>query len=75
MGETSTCNLSDLVLNRCPLGCDGKCAGVWIKEITNHRIICRCGCKHRTLARVWDPATNAITRSSSSSEETKENEF
>jgi hypothetical protein len=73
MGKIQTDNLSDLVLNRCPLGCRN-CTGAWINETTNHRIVCKCVCNHKeTLARVWDPEANALVESSSSSEGTKEN--
>ena len=34
--------LPDLILNVCPLGCDGKCRKVWINEETGHRIVCTC---------------------------------
>ena len=74
MGKIQIGDLSDLVLNHCPLGCDGDCARIWINEITNHKIICKCECKHKeTLAEVWDPIAN-VTDGSSSSGETEEND-
>ncbi|MGH9982637.1 MAG: hypothetical protein ACRD8W_01625 [Nitrososphaeraceae archaeon] len=73
MSKTSNDSLSDLVLNRCPLGC-ANCTGIWINQITNHRIVCKCECKHKkTLAQVWDPEANAIVESSSSPVGTEEN--
>jgi hypothetical protein len=71
MVNTQIGDLSDLVLNRCPLGCRN-CAEVWINETTNHRIVCKCVCKHKeTLARTWEPQANA--ESSLSPEKTEEN--
>jgi hypothetical protein len=40
-------DLQDLILKNCPLGCDGNCAGIWVNQITGHRIACMCeNCKH-----------------------------
>lgn len=51
-----------LVLNRYPLGCRN-CRKTWINEITGHRIICQCKCKHNmTLAHVSKPRANVIER-------------
>jgi Zn ribbon nucleic-acid-binding protein len=58
--------LPDLIVNTCPLGCDRKCAEIWINETIGHRIICDCiKCGHnnkkcKTLAEVVGPETNAI---------------
>ena len=58
--------LPDLIVNICPLGCDGKCAEIWINETIGHKIICNCiKCGHnnkkdKALAEVVGPETNAI---------------
>ena len=55
--------LPDLIISTCPLGCNKKCAEVWINDSIEHRIICKCACKnhkkHRTLVEVEGPETNA----------------
>ena len=64
MGTTSADHISDLILNVCPLGCDGKCEGIWYNEITGHRIICKCTCEHKRIASlVEEPETDAIQES------------
>jgi hypothetical protein len=66
--------LSNLVVYRCPLGCDGNCAGVWINDITGYRIVCKCKCKHNeTLAKDSKPDANVIKETPSSQEETQGN--
>ena len=66
--------LKDLIVMICPFGCNRKCEGIWMNEITGHRIICNCRCKHKeTLARVWDPEANVIEEISSSQERAQEN--
>ncbi|HZI70843.1 MAG TPA: hypothetical protein VFD60_06745 [Nitrososphaeraceae archaeon] len=40
--------LPDLVVNICPLGCNGACAKIWTNENTEHRIICNCECHKKT---------------------------
>jgi hypothetical protein len=58
--------LPDLIVNTCPLGCDLKCAEIWINETIGHRIICACiKCGHNnnnnkceTLAEVGGSETN-----------------
>jgi hypothetical protein len=58
-------NLQDLILEACPLGCNGKCSEVWINEIIAHRIMCKCtkGCHNKKGKAlevvVGSPATNA----------------
>ena len=43
-------NLHDLILENCPLGCDGKCSEVWVNQITGHRIVCICEiCEHTKI--------------------------
>ena len=34
--------LPDLIVNLCPLGCDGKCVKIWNNQKIHHRIICIC---------------------------------
>ena len=42
---TST-QITDLYINECPMGC-GNCAGIYVNEITGHRIVCQCrACDH-----------------------------
>jgi len=59
--------LPDLIVNICPLGCDRKCAEIWINETIGHKIICNCiKCGHnnkkcKALAEVMGPETNART--------------
>jgi hypothetical protein len=66
--------LPDLVVNICPLGCDGKCAEIWINEAIGHRIICDCiKCGHNnkkceTLGEIREPETNAIHNVQSNSQ-------
>ena len=38
--------IPDLIVKICPLGCDTKCAEIWINETIGHRIICKCTCGH-----------------------------
>jgi Zn ribbon nucleic-acid-binding protein len=68
--------LPDLIVNICPLGCDGKCAEIWINDAIDHRIICDClKCGHNnnkkceTLAEVERPVANAIHNAQSNSQE------
>jgi hypothetical protein len=56
--------LSDLIVIRCPLGCDSMCAQIWRNEVTGHRIICKCSCGHKRVASlVEEPETDAIQQS------------
>jgi hypothetical protein len=42
-------SIPDLVVNICPLGCDGTCARIWINESIGHKIICNCQCGHKKI--------------------------
>lgn len=56
--------LPDLIVDCCPLGCDSVCAQIWRNEVTGHRIICKCSCKHKGIASlVEEPKTDAIQQS------------
>lgn len=66
MDTLSPPELPDLIVNRCPLGCDRICAQSWSNEVTRHRIICKCSCKHmskRIASLVEKPKANAIQES------------
>jgi hypothetical protein len=69
----------DLIVNICPLGCNGKCAEIWINETIGHRIICDCiKCGHnkkrylnkemKALGSVVGPVANAIHNIQSNSQ-------
>jgi hypothetical protein len=70
--------LPDLIVNICPLGCDRKCAEIWINETIGHKIICNCiKCGHdnkkcKALAEAVGPETNA--RTSLTQEATQDND-
>jgi Zn ribbon nucleic-acid-binding protein len=73
--------LPDLIVNICPLGCDGKCAEIWINETIGHKIICNCikcghnnNKKYQVLASVVDPLANTIQDIKSFSQGVKEND-
>lgn len=64
--------LPDLIVNICPLGCDRKCARIWINETINHRVICKCPCGHKkrvALQLVGEPEARATQEIPSSSQE------
>jgi hypothetical protein len=64
--------LPDLIVNSCPLGCDRKCARIWINETIDHKIICKCPCGHKkqvALQLVEGPEDRATQDISSSSQE------
>lgn len=64
MNKLSATELPDLIVNRCPLGCDCVCAQIWRNEVTEHRIICKCSCEHKRIASlVEEPETDAIQES------------
>lgn len=63
MPYNSTVTIPDLKLKTCPLGCDNKCLRVWINEITGHKIICKCECKHKIASSVEEPEADAIQQS------------
>jgi hypothetical protein len=53
--------LPDLIVNCCPLGCNGVCIRIWRNEITGHRIVCRCNCEHKRIASpVEEPKADTI---------------
>jgi hypothetical protein len=44
--KPSRTHVPDLFTNECPVGC-GNCAGVYVNEVTGHRIVCHCrACGH-----------------------------
>ncbi len=45
MNSLTKSNLTDLVVDSCPQGCDN-CSGLYINELTGHKIVCHCTC-HR----------------------------
>ena len=64
MNKLSATELPDLIVNSCPLGCDSVCTRIWRNEITGHKIICGCSCKHKRIASlVEEPETDAIQKS------------
>lgn len=52
MSRSSEIDALDLIVNRCPLGCNRQCARIWINQNTGHRIICKCKCRHKNQAGV-----------------------
>jgi len=50
MNKLSVTELPDFIVNSCPLGCNSICARIWRNEVTGHRIICKCSCKHMRIA-------------------------
>ncbi len=68
--EQNEQNLLDIVLEVCPLGCNGKCSQIWINEIIGHRIVCKCTkCDHDKREKVLD----VIVGSASSNSHTTRN--
>lgn len=60
MSRSSEIDNLNLIVRICPFGCNGKCARIWINQITGHKIICICKCRHKIkqVLEVVEPDTN-----------------
>jgi hypothetical protein len=68
--EQNEHNLSDIILEVCPLGCNRKCSELWINEIIRHRIVCKCtNCNHDKK----EKASEVVVGSASSNATTTHN--
>ena len=46
MNSLTKFNLADLVVDSCPQECDN-CLGLYLNELTGHKIVCHCTCHRR----------------------------
>jgi hypothetical protein len=57
-------NLPDLIIGKCPLGCNETCSVVWTNDTIGHRIVCNCVCHYKkdaALVRVERPNSKAVS--------------
>jgi hypothetical protein len=68
----------DIEVTECLTDCHS-CTGLYVSEVLNSRILCRCTCLHKNkkvsaLGKDLGPDSNAISLSSSTEVETKEDD-